>query len=46
MAELLDYTPIAAAALAIPQFLPQILKLRATADAAGVSWSRATFSFR
>jgi uncharacterized protein with PQ loop repeat len=34
----LDYVPIAAAAFAIPQFLPQILKLRATDDTAGVSW--------
>jgi uncharacterized protein with PQ loop repeat len=34
----LDYAPIAAAAFAIPQFLPQILKLRRTDDAAGVSW--------
>jgi uncharacterized protein with PQ loop repeat len=34
----LDYAPIAAAAFAIPQFLPQILKLRRTADTAGVSW--------
>jgi hypothetical protein len=34
----LDYAPIAAAAFAIPQFLPQILKLRGTDDPAGVSW--------
>ena len=34
----IDYAPIAAAAFAIPQFLPQILKLRHTDDAAGVSW--------
>jgi hypothetical protein len=38
MADLLDYLPIAAAAFAIPQFLPQLLKLRATGDTAGVSW--------
>jgi hypothetical protein len=38
MGELLDDAPIAAA-FAIPQFLPQILKLRATDDTAGVSWS-------
>jgi uncharacterized protein with PQ loop repeat len=37
--ELLDYTPIAATAFAIPQFLPQILRLRDTGDTAGVSWS-------
>jgi uncharacterized protein with PQ loop repeat len=42
--ELLDYTPIAAAAFAIPQFLPQILKLRATDDPAGVSWSWAALT--
>jgi uncharacterized protein with PQ loop repeat len=44
MGNLLDYTPIAAAAFAIPQFLPQLLKLRATDDTAGVSWSWATLS--
>jgi uncharacterized protein with PQ loop repeat len=38
MGELLDYLPIAAAAFAIPQFLPQLLKLRASDDTAGVSW--------
>jgi uncharacterized protein with PQ loop repeat len=36
---LLDCTSIVATAFAIPQFLPQILKLRATRDTAGVSWS-------
>jgi uncharacterized protein with PQ loop repeat len=40
----LDYLPIAAAAFAIPQFLPQIIKLRATDDAVGVSWSWATLT--
>ena len=44
MGEVLDYAPIAAAAFAIPQFLPQILKLRATDDATGVSWSWATLT--
>jgi uncharacterized protein with PQ loop repeat len=44
MRELLEYAPIAAAAFAIPQFLPQILKLRATKDSAGVSWSWATLT--
>ena len=34
----LDYLPFAAAAFAIPQFLPQITKLRRTDDATGVSW--------
>jgi uncharacterized protein with PQ loop repeat len=44
MGDLLDYAPIAAAAFAIPQFLPQLLKLRATDDPAGVSWSWATLT--
>ena len=44
MGNLLDYLPIAAAAFAIPQFLPQLLKLRATDDPAGVSWSWATLT--
>jgi uncharacterized protein with PQ loop repeat len=44
MGDLLDYTPIAAAAFAIPQFLPQLLKLRATDDTAGVSWSWASLT--
>ena len=44
MGDLLDYAPIAAAAFAIPQFLPQILKLRATDDTAGVSWSWAALT--
>jgi hypothetical protein len=44
MEVLLDYVPIAAAAFAIPQFLPQLRKLRATDDTAGVSWSWATLT--
>ena len=44
MGDLLDYAPIAAAAFAIPQFLPQLLKLRVTDDTAGVSWSWATLT--
>ena len=44
MGDPLDYAPIAAAAFAIPQFQPQILKLRATDDVAGVSWSWATLT--
>jgi uncharacterized protein with PQ loop repeat len=44
MGNLLDYAPIAAAAFAIPQFLPQLLKLRTTDDTAGVSWSWATLT--
>jgi hypothetical protein len=38
MPDVLDYLPLAAAAFAIPQFLPQILKLRATRDTVGLSW--------
>ncbi|HEX6470016.1 MAG TPA: hypothetical protein VF069_13040 [Streptosporangiaceae bacterium] len=39
MPHLLDDIPIAAAVFAVPQFLPQIRKLGATGDSAGVSWS-------
>jgi uncharacterized protein with PQ loop repeat len=35
---MLDYLPFAAAAFAIPQFLPQIARLRTTGDTTGVSW--------
>jgi uncharacterized protein with PQ loop repeat len=34
----LAYLPFAAAAFAIPQFLPQIAKLRMTGDTTGISW--------
>jgi uncharacterized protein with PQ loop repeat len=44
MIDALDYAPIAATAFAVPQFLPQIRKLRATRDTAGVSWSWATLT--
>src|SRR5215831_15015286 len=44
MGDLLDYAPIAATALAIPQFLPQLIKVLRTGDAAGVSWSWATLT--
>jgi uncharacterized protein with PQ loop repeat len=44
VADFLDYTPFAAAAFAIPQFLPQIVKLRRTNDTAGVSWPWATLT--
>lgn len=44
MTDVLDYAPLAATAFAVPQFLPQILKLRATHDPAGVSWSWATLT--
>jgi uncharacterized protein with PQ loop repeat len=41
---LLDYAPIAATVFAVPQFLPQILKLARTGDSAGVSWSWAALT--
>ena len=44
MIDLLDYAPIAAAGFAVPQFLPQIRKLRATGDSAGVSPSWAALT--
>jgi uncharacterized protein with PQ loop repeat len=44
MVEFLDYAPIAATAFAIPQFLPQLVKLRRTDDTAGVSWPWATLT--
>ena len=44
MGELLDALPIAAAAFAIPQFLPQLRKLRRTDDTAGLSWPWATLT--
>jgi uncharacterized protein with PQ loop repeat len=39
MFDALDYIPIAATVFAVPQFVPQIVKFRATGDTAGVSWS-------
>jgi uncharacterized protein with PQ loop repeat len=44
MGDLLDAAPIVAAAFAIPQFLPQLIKLRRTDDTAGVSWPWATLT--
>jgi uncharacterized protein with PQ loop repeat len=41
---MLDFLPVAAAVFGIPQYLPQILKLRRTGDTAGVSWSWATLT--
>ena len=41
---MLGYAPIAAAVFGVPQFLPQMLKLRATRDAAGISWSWAALT--
>jgi uncharacterized protein with PQ loop repeat len=42
--EFLDYAPIAATAFSVPQFVPQLIKLRATNDTAGVSWSWAALT--
>jgi hypothetical protein len=44
MIDLLGYAPIAAAGFAVPQFLPQIRKLRATGDSVGVSSSWAALT--
>ena len=44
MIDALDYAPIAATGFAVPQFLPQIRKLRATHDTTGVSWSWAALT--
>ena len=44
MIDALDYAPIAATAFAVPQFVPQVLKFRATRDTAGVSWAWATLT--
>ncbi|MBA2309330.1 MAG: hypothetical protein H0W01_08570 [Pseudonocardiales bacterium] len=44
MGQLLDYLPIAAAVFGIPQYLPQIIKLKVTHNTAGVSWSWATLT--
>jgi uncharacterized protein with PQ loop repeat len=44
MMDVLDYAPVAATAFAVPQFLPQILRLWATHDTDGVSWSGATLT--
>jgi hypothetical protein len=41
---LLSYAPVAAAAFAVPQFAPQIRRLRSTGDTAGVSWSWAALT--
>ena len=44
MTSVLSYAPLAAAAFGVPQFLPQVLKLRATQDPAGISWSWAALT--
>jgi uncharacterized protein with PQ loop repeat len=41
---LLDYLPIVAAAFSIPQFVPQVFRLRTTGDTAGVSWAWAALT--
>jgi uncharacterized protein with PQ loop repeat len=42
--ELADTLPIAAAAFAVPQFLPQVLSVWRTGNLAGVSWSWAALT--
>lgn len=44
MIDVLNDIPIAATVFAVPQFVPQIRKLRATRDTAGVSWSWAALT--
>lgn len=44
MNAVLDWLPIASAVFAVPQFLPQLLRLSRTGDAAGVSWSWAALT--
>ena len=44
MSSVLSFAPIAAAGFGVPQFLPQMRKLRATRDATGVSWSWAALT--
>jgi uncharacterized protein with PQ loop repeat len=44
MIDAFDYAPIAATAFAVPEFLPQLLKVRASRDTAGISWSWATLA--
>lgn len=44
MEHLLGLLPLAAAAFGIPQYLPQIIKLRVTGETAGVSWSWAALT--
>jgi hypothetical protein len=44
MPDLLSYAPVAAAVFAVPQFVPQIRRLRVTDDTAGVAWSWAALT--
>lgn len=41
---MLEYLPVVATAFAVPQFLPQITKLRKTHDTTGVSWMWASLT--
>jgi uncharacterized protein with PQ loop repeat len=41
---MLDWLPVAAAAFAVPQFLPQLARVWRSGDAAGVSWSWAALT--
>jgi uncharacterized protein with PQ loop repeat len=40
----LDWLPVAAAVFAVPQFLPQLARVRRTGDASGVSWAWAALT--
>ncbi|HEY2126665.1 MAG TPA: hypothetical protein VGH77_05725 [Streptosporangiaceae bacterium] len=44
MGRVLDWLPVAAAVFAVPQFLPQLARVRRTGDAAGVSWAWAALT--
>jgi uncharacterized protein with PQ loop repeat len=44
LGDLLDYAPIAAAAFAVPQFLPQLVKVHRAGEIAGISWAWATLT--
>lgn len=44
MSDLLNYAPVAAAAFAVPQFVPQIRRFCSTCDTEGVSWSWAALT--
>ena len=44
MTDILGDAPLAAVAFGVPQFVPQLLRLRATQDTAGISWSWAALT--
>jgi len=44
MTGILGDAPLAAVAFGVPQFVPQLLRLRATQDTAGISWSWAALT--